>query len=75
LIVAAYVVFALGLSLLNPAFSTKSGSFILNVMIVPQTGVALIILTRANWGIYIPIIWFIGIIFIYLGMRKLKRIE
>jgi hypothetical protein len=75
LIVAAYVVFALGLSLLNPAFSTKSGSFILNVMIVPQTGVALLILTRANWGIYIPIIWFIGIIFIYLGMRKLKRIE
>lgn len=75
LIVAAYVAFALGLSLLNPAFSTKSGSFMINVMIVPQTGVALLILTRANWGMYLPIIWFIGIVFLYLGMGKLSRIE
>jgi hypothetical protein len=48
LIVAAYVAFALGLSLLNPAFSTKSGSFMVNVMVVPQTGVALLILTGFN---------------------------
>jgi len=75
LIVAAYVAFALGLSLLNPAFSTKSGSFMINVMIVPQTGVALFFLTRANWGMYLPIIWFIGIVFLYFGMGKLSRIE
>ncbi|MCZ2808445.1 MAG: hypothetical protein O2V44_03730 [Candidatus Bathyarchaeota archaeon] len=75
LIVAACVAFALGLSLLNPAFSTKSGSFMVNVMVVPHTGVALLILTRSNWGMYLPIIWFIGIVFLYLGMRKLSRIE
>jgi hypothetical protein len=75
LIVAAYVVFALGLSLLNPAFSTKSGSFMVNMIIVPQTGVALLILTKSNWGLYLPIIWFIGIVFLYLGMRKLSKIE
>ena len=75
LIVAAYVAFALGLSLLNPAFSTKEGSFMVNVMIVPNTGVALLILTRSNWGMYLPIIWVIGIVFLYFGIRKLSRIE
>lgn len=75
LIVAAYVAFALGLSLLNPAFSRKSGSFMVNMMIIPQTGVALLIITESNWGLYIPMIWFIGIVFLYLGMRKLSRIE
>jgi len=75
LIVAAYVAFALGLSLLNPAFSRKSGSFMINMMIIPQTGVALLIITKSNWGLYTPMIWFIGIVFLYLGMRKLSRIE
>ena len=75
LIVAAYVAFALGLSLLNPAFSDKSGSFAVNIMIVPNTGIVLFFVTEFNWGLYIPVIWFIGIVFLYLGMRKLSRIE
>ena len=75
LIVAADVAFALGLSLLNPAFSTKSGNFMVNLMIVPQLGVVMLIVTRSNWGLYIPLIWFIGIVFLYLGMRKLSRME
>jgi hypothetical protein len=75
LIVAAYVAFALGLSLLNPAFSSKSGSFMVNMMIIPNTGVVLLIVTESNWGLYIPVIWSIGIVFLYLGMRKLSRIE
>ena len=34
LFVAASVVFVLGLSLLNPAFSEKSGNFVINLMII-----------------------------------------
>ena len=75
LIVTANVILALGLSLLNPAFTAKSGSFMLNMMIPPQIGVVLLIISRSNWGIYVPLIWFIGIIFLYLGIRKLSRIE
>jgi len=50
LIVAGYVAFALGLALLNPAFSRKSRSFMVNMMIVPQTGVILLMVTRSNGG-------------------------
>ena len=75
LIVAANVVLALGLSLLNPAFTEKSGTFMLNVIIVPQIGFVILIISRSNWGLYVPLIWFIGIVFLYLGIRKLSRVE
>jgi len=75
LIVAANVILALGLSLLNPAFTAKSGKFMVNAMIAPQLGVAILIISRSNWGLYIPMIWIVGIVFLYLGIRKLSRIE
>jgi hypothetical protein len=69
------VVLALGLSLLNPAFSEKSGTFKINAMIHPQIGVALLIILRSNWGLYVPMIWSVGIVFLLLGISKLSRIE
>ena len=75
LIVTANVILALGLSLLNPAFTAKSGNYMLNVIITPQIGFVILILSRSNWGLYVPMIWFIGIVFLYLGIRKLSRIE
>ncbi|MBC8498362.1 hypothetical protein H8D40_05190 [Candidatus Bathyarchaeota archaeon] len=75
LIVAANVVLALGLSLLNPAFTAKSGNFMVNVMIVPQLGFVILIISGSNWGLYVPLIWFVGIVFLYLEARKLRNIE
>ena len=75
LIVAANVVLALGLSLLNPVFTAKSGKFNVNAMIAPQLGFVILIISRSNWGLYIPLIWFVGIVFLYFGIRKLSRIE
>jgi hypothetical protein len=75
LIVVANVALALGLSLLNPAFTEKSGTFKINAMIPPQIGVAILIISRSNWGLYVPMIWFVGILFLILGIRKLSRIE
>ena len=89
LFVAANVAFVLGLSLLNPAFSDKSGSYILNLMIVMQALpfglflIPLIVLGRVfDLGLYhvlfyvtLPLSWLVGIVFLYLGRRKLSRIE
>jgi len=88
LILAASVAFVLGLSLLNPAFSDKSGNYVLNLMIVMQgwTGlflVPLIALRRVfDLGLYetlfyitVPLSWLVGIVFLYLGKRRLSRIE
>jgi hypothetical protein len=89
LTVAADVAFVLGLSLLNPAFSDKSGNYLLNIMITMQVlpiGVflaPLIIFGRIfHLGILqtllyftVPLSWATGITMLYLGERKLTRIE
>ncbi|UCE15938.1 MAG: hypothetical protein JSV12_08800 [Candidatus Bathyarchaeota archaeon] len=88
LTLAASVAFVLGLSLLNPAFSDKSGNYVLNLMIVMQgwiglTLVSLIVFGRAfDLGMYdtmlyvtVPLSWLLGIVFLYLGKRRLSRIE
>jgi len=88
LFVAASVVFVLGLSLLNPAFSEKSGNFVINLMIIMQGYgglfiISLIVVRRVFYfGLYqllyyftIPLSWLVGIIVLYLGKRKLSRIE
>jgi hypothetical protein len=88
LFVAASVVFVLGLSLLNPAFSEKSGNFVINLMIIMQGYgglfiISLIVVRRVfDFGLYqllyfftIPLSWLVGIIVLYLGKRKLSRIE
>lgn len=88
LIVAASVSFALGLFLANPAFSDKSGNYVLNLMIVMQGWVGLILVSIIvlrrlfGLGLYntlfyvtVPLSWLMGIVFLYLGKRKLSRIE
>jgi hypothetical protein len=90
LIVAANVAFVLGLFLLNPVFSVKSVKLWLNVMIVQfvsigMFAVSILVLMRGEpepiGGIlYVQLLqtvlsWLVGIVFLYLGKRKLSRIE
>ena len=90
LIVAANVAFVLGLFLLNPVFSVKSVKLWLNVMIVQFVSIGLfavsiLVLMRGEpepiGGIlYVQLLqtvlsWLVGIVFLYLGKRKLNRIE
>ncbi|UCE28634.1 MAG: hypothetical protein JSV85_04985 [Candidatus Bathyarchaeota archaeon] len=89
LYLAAVVAFVLGLSLVNPAFSDKSGNYMINQMItifaIPNGLflIPLIVLGRAfDFGLLhvlcyvtIPLSWLVGIVFLYLGKRRLSRIE
>jgi hypothetical protein len=85
LFVSAIVTFVLGLSLLNPAFSDKSSNYISNMMItifVIPNGLFLLPLIVLNlpllqvfWYIAIPCSWLLGVVMLYLGKRKLDRIE
>ena len=85
LFVSAIVAFVLGLSLLNPAFSDKSGSYVTNLMITMfaiPTGLFLLPLIvfdlpllQTLCYVTIPLSWLVGIVFLYLGKRKLCRIE
>jgi len=88
LTVAASVPFVLGLFLLHPAFSEKGGDYVLNLMIVMQGWVGLTVISLIvfgkilNLGLYetlfyvtVPLSWLVGIILLYLGKRKLSRIE
>jgi hypothetical protein len=85
LFVSAIVAFVLGLSLLNPAFSDKSGNYVTNLMItmfaIPN-GLFLIPLIAFDLPLLqtlcyvtIPLSWLVGITLLYLGKRKLSRIE
>jgi len=88
LTVAANVTFVLGLFLLNPAFSEKSSSYMLNIMVTMYLQIGLflgpliILESLFGFGIYltsffatIPLSWVFGLLFLYLGKRKLDRIE
>ena len=89
LFVAANVAFVLGLALLNPAFSEKSGNYFLNLMIAMQAlpfGLFLLPMIAFrrifDLGLYevlfyvtLPSSWLLGILFLYLGKRRLNKIE
>jgi hypothetical protein len=88
LTVAATVTFTLGLFLLNPAFSDKSGNYVLNLMIVMQGWAGLSLLPLLGFsealglGLYesvlyltVPLSWTVGIILLYLGKRRLSKLE
>ena len=88
LTVAATVIFTLGLFLLNPAFSDKSGNYVLNLMIIMQgwAGLALLPLLAfrrmLGLGLYesvlyltVPMSWILGTVLLYLGKRRLSRLE
>jgi len=81
LVAAAYVAFSLGLFLLMPAYTQKSVS--LKVFIVPQVSVVMfivyLVVLRLPWLHYILLYilssWMGGIVLLFLGKRKLSRIE
>jgi len=94
LIAAANVAFALGLSLLNPAFSEKSANttLMINLMIVVFVSIGTFIGARIGLRrifpglelstgmlysqlLLIALSWLVGIVFLYLGKRRLSRIE
>jgi len=85
---AANVAFVLGFFLLNPAFSQKGGNYVLNLMVVMYSQVGLFLaplivfrvvfdlgLYHALFYVTVPLSWLVGIVFLYLGKRKLSRIE
>jgi hypothetical protein len=86
-VVAANVALALGLALLRPQFSDNArdqmGSLMLNanVAMVASIGVFIGFMVVLDWDIFHTlvmqntVIWLLGIIFLYLGKRKLSRIE
>jgi len=85
LFVSSVVAFVLGLSLLNPAFSEKSGNYVTNLMItmfaitnglffIPLIALRLPLLETVCY-VTIPLSWLAGIVILYLGKRKLSRIE
>ena len=87
--VASNVAFVLGLFLLNPAFSDKSGNYVVNIMITMQLlpiGTFLIpsfVLGRAlELGLFdtlfyftVPMSWLFGIVFLYFGKKRMQQIE
>jgi hypothetical protein len=84
---AANVVLALGLSLLNPEFSENARAQMIGLMINAQVAIfvsigifigSLIILDLGFFNALLlqsGVIWLLGIVFLYLGRRKLSRIE
>ncbi len=75
---AASVAFVIGVFLLNPAFSTKSGNYMPNMMIILFVSIGLFLVSMVvldNLWWIMPLNWLVGIIFLYLGKRKFDRIE
>lgn len=86
-LVAANVALALGLSLLNPVFSENTRAQMLGLMVNAQVvifasiGIFIGSQVVLDLGfldtllLQTAVIWVMGIIFLYLGKRKLNRIE
>jgi len=81
LTVAAYAAFSLGIFLLMPVFSDKPAEQVVNMVTVMMVSIFLFIITRIvfgsfTWLIFFPLlVWLIGAAFLYLGKRRLSRIE
>ncbi|UCC33185.1 MAG: ABC transporter permease [Candidatus Bathyarchaeota archaeon] len=90
LLIAASVAFALGLFLLNPPFSVKSVKLWLNVIIVQLVSIGLFIISMFSlvivdvepFGSFLQVQvlqvvlgWLVGIILLFVGKRKLNRLE
>lgn len=91
LFVAGYVVFVLGLFLLNPAFTEKSIKLWINIVIAFFVSIglfmgSLLILTLGGNSepiggllsiqlVQMVLCWVLGAVCVYLGKRRLKRIE
>jgi hypothetical protein len=78
LISVANVALGLGVALLNPAFSRKSGNFMVNIQIVVFWGVATFFIPRMIFHqpwLHLPMAVITGVVVLFLGARKLRNIE
>jgi len=87
LFVAANVALALGLSMLNPVFSENARAQMMGLMINAQVGVFMsmgifigfMVILRLGLlntlALHAALTWLLGIVFLYLGQRKLSGIE
>ncbi|MFB0567009.1 MAG: hypothetical protein ACETVM_00280 [Candidatus Bathyarchaeia archaeon] len=87
LVIVANVALALGLSLLNPVFSENARDQMFGLMLNAQVGIfvsmgifigSMIILRLGLFNtlmLYTVVIWLLGIVSLYLGKRRLSRIE
>jgi hypothetical protein len=77
----AITVFALGLFLVMPAFSEKTGEMVLNMMGTMLFFFILFVLGEVLFGqigivfFYMPVSWVVSLSVLYLGLRNLSRIE
>ncbi|MFX1511148.1 MAG: hypothetical protein ACFFCQ_00995 [Promethearchaeota archaeon] len=74
----AYVIFNLGLFILNPAYSDKDGNYFLNMMIGPQLSIGLFICSLIvfdNELMVVPILWSLAIVTLFLGIIRLNKLE
>jgi len=77
----SYVVLALGVFLLLPAYTEKGGEFMLNLMIIIQGSVFLyigcLIIFDEFWGsLMVPLLsWLLGSALLVLGKRHLEKME
>jgi len=86
-LVAANVALALGLSLMNPEFSGNTRAQMVGLMVNAQVAMfasigvfigSMVVLDLGflnTVGLQTVVIWLLGIVFLYLGKRKLSRIE
>lgn len=80
-LVAAHVVFALGLFLMMPAFSDKGGEFLTTAMVVVMFASISFILSLIFLGpvrglaLILALSWLVGAIILFLGRKNLGRIE
>ena len=87
LFVAANVPLALGLSLLNPEFSENARAQMFglivnaNIVMFASLGIFIGSMIVLDWGFFNTLllqntlIWLLGILLLYIGKRKLSRIE
>jgi hypothetical protein len=79
IVVAAYVIYAMGLSLKFPVFTEKESMG--NIMIIAFTSMFTFMLPLIIFGevaamfLVIPLSWTVGSFFLYLGKRNLELME
>jgi hypothetical protein len=86
-LVAANVALALGLSLMNPEFSENTRTQMVGLIVNAQVAMfasigvfigSMVVLNLSflnTLGLLTALVWLLGIVFLYLGKRKLSRIE
>ena len=86
-LVAANVALALGLSLMNPEFSENARAQMVGLIVNAQLAMfasigvfigSMVVLNLSflnTLGLLTAVVWLLGIVFLYLGKRKLNRIE